>query len=72
MLSGSIVEAMHAQVGGTMTLTARLTTAMVALVLVTAGALSVLSTFMAGVIAVLGAILLAAMLARSLALPSNR
>ena len=52
-----------------MTLTARLTTAMVALVLVTAGALSVLSTFMAGVIAVLGAILLAAMLARSLALP---
>jgi PAS domain S-box-containing protein len=52
-----------------MTLTARLTTAMVALVLVTAGALSVLSTFIAGVVAVLGAILLAAMLARSLALP---
>ena len=52
-----------------MTLSTRITIAMVGLVLVTAGVLSVLDTLMAGVVAVLGAILLGALFARSLAQP---
>jgi PAS domain S-box-containing protein len=52
-----------------MTLKTHLTIALVAMVLVTAGVLSVLNTFIAGFVAVLGAIVMAAMLARSIAQP---
>jgi PAS domain S-box-containing protein len=52
-----------------MTLSTRMTIAMVALVLVTAAALSVLDTLIAWSVAVLGAALLGALFARSLAQP---